>query len=61
MLNWNMSRTTEPVAAADSGDVMAMTPVGGMQHKPSQKPKIALALGGGAARGWPYRGSPGPG
>ena len=56
MLNWNMSRTTEPVTAADTGSIMAMTPVGGMQHKPTEKPRIALALGGGAARGWAHIG-----
>ncbi|MDF1610015.1 patatin-like phospholipase family protein [Hoeflea sp. YIM 152468] len=56
MLNWNMNRITETPIAVHGSNGMAMTPASEMQQKPPQKPRIALALGGGAARGWAHIG-----
>jgi NTE family protein len=55
MLNWNMNRTIEPPMATQPVGVPA-PPVRDMHHEAPQKPRIALALGGGAARGWAHIG-----
>ncbi|KJS20407.1 MAG: Patatin, partial [Hoeflea sp. BRH_c9] len=60
MLNWTMNRTIPPSVAARP-DAIALPPsltptIGDMKHTPPQKPRIALALGGGAARGWAHIG-----
>ncbi|WP_290998470.1 patatin-like phospholipase family protein [Hoeflea sp.] len=51
-----MNRTTEPALAAQAIPVKAATPVSAMHQKLPEKPRIALALGGGAARGWAHIG-----
>ena len=54
MLNWNWNRGEAPTSGADAnggGNKPPHTP----EHKP-KKPKLALALGGGAARGWAHIG-----
>tara|TARA_R110002020_G_scaffold21450_7_gene72879 strand:- start:47 stop:1018 length:972 start_codon:yes stop_codon:yes gene_type:complete len=56
MLNWNMNRTTEPAIAAQTHSFKAATPVNAMHQHVPHKPRIALALGGGAARGWAHIG-----
>ena len=56
MLNWNMNRTTEPVLAAQALSIKAATPASTMHQQLPHKPRIALALGGGAARGWAHIG-----
>ncbi|WP_322988535.1 MULTISPECIES: patatin-like phospholipase family protein [unclassified Hoeflea] len=57
MLNWNMSRTIEPSLVAPAGPVpTSPTLIDDMHQKIPQKPRIALALGGGAARGWAHIG-----
>jgi NTE family protein len=58
MLNWSFSRQTPPVSLENGVSVIAGVPG---EAEPSdlpvkQKPKIALALGGGAARGWAHIG-----
>lgn len=58
MLNWSFSRQTPPVSLENGVSVIAGVPG---EAEPSdlpvkQKPKIALALGGGAARGWTHIG-----
>ncbi len=56
MLNWNMNRNTEPSVSIDSG-APPVTAIPGINPAlPPQKAKIALALGGGAARGWAHIG-----
>ena len=58
MLNWSLNRTgSVPAASIESGvppvsDFPPSTPV---SEKPKRS-KIALALGGGAARGWSHIG-----
>lgn len=56
MLNWNMNRTTEPAISAQAIPVTPAPPVSTMDQKLPHKPRIALALGGGAARGWAHIG-----
>ena len=56
MLNWNMNRSIEPDVTAQAANDMAMAPASDMHQKAPQKPRIALALGGGAARGWAHIG-----
>lgn len=60
MLNWNMSRTIEPSVAAQAVAMPLSPPptpnFGEVRHKAPHKPRIALALGGGAARGWAHIG-----
>jgi NTE family protein len=56
MLNWNMHRTNEPSVSIDNG-APPVTAIPGIN--PPEKPRkarIALALGGGAARGWAHIG-----
>ncbi|MFM2281631.1 MAG: hypothetical protein RLZZ444_3862 [Pseudomonadota bacterium] len=56
MLNWNFHRHGEPAVSLENG-VSTIAGVPGQMAKPEQpKPKIALALGGGAARGWAHIG-----
>jgi len=62
MLNWNFSRHTEPETSLENGvSTIAGTPgqpadTAIMTQAKPPKPKIALALGGGAARGWAHIG-----
>jgi NTE family protein len=56
MLNWNFNRPTEPTVSLENG-VSNIAGVPGQTKIPKPpKPKIALALGGGAARGWAHIG-----
>ncbi|MDO6964051.1 patatin-like phospholipase family protein [Rhizobium alvei] len=56
MLNWNFHRHEEPAVSLENG-VSTIAGVPGKVAQPEQpKPKIALALGGGAARGWAHIG-----
>jgi NTE family protein len=62
MLNWNFTRHTEPTPSLEDG----VSTVAGTPGQPADanivtqpkppKPKLALALGGGAARGWAHIG-----
>lgn len=55
MLNWNMNRTiTPPVGNQTVGAAVPLAR--DMHHEVPPKPRIALALGGGAARGWAHIG-----
>ena len=55
MLNWSTNRNSEPAHAAEIGSVVP--PQAFDMNQPMQpKPRIALALGGGAARGWAHIG-----
>ncbi|AKI00583.1 putative esterase of the alpha-beta hydrolase superfamily [Hoeflea sp. IMCC20628] len=61
MLNWNMNRPIEPSMATSASTIPVTPPpltptLGTMNHIAPQKPRIALALGGGAARGWAHIG-----
>jgi NTE family protein len=56
MLNWNNNRPVEPAAVATHSIGTPTPPVNDMQNKINRKPRIALALGGGAARGWSHIG-----
>lgn len=53
MLNWNWNRGESP-SSGDAGGGSHKKPLT-PEHKP-KKPKLALALGGGAARGWAHIG-----
>jgi NTE family protein len=56
MLNWTFNRSgTTADASAPGGPSLTMTPPPPLESKPA-KAKIALALGGGAARGWAHIG-----
>lgn len=62
MLNWSFTRNTEPATSLENG----VSTIAGSPGQPADaeileqpqppKPKIALALGGGAARGWAHIG-----
>ena len=58
MLNWNFNRSLVTADASDPGgpsmNDMSQIPV--PDPAPPRKPRIALALGGGAARGWAHIG-----
>ncbi|MDI7864048.1 patatin-like phospholipase family protein [Rhizobiaceae bacterium n13] len=56
MLNWGMYRNTTTPASLDAGAPSLQQVAPPVQAKPPQKTKIALALGGGAARGWAHIG-----
>lgn len=62
MLNWNFHRPVEQTVALEDGvSTIAGVPGAGVPTAPliaakPAKPKIALALGGGAARGWAHIG-----
>lgn len=58
MLNWNFHRQNEQTVSLENG-VSNIAGVPGTVEKatpPKPKPKISLALGGGAARGWAHIG-----
>ncbi|OJF89690.1 patatin-like phospholipase family protein [Pararhizobium antarcticum] len=56
MLNWTFNRSgTTADASAPGGPSLTLTPPPPIEAKPA-KAKIALALGGGAARGWAHIG-----
>jgi len=56
MLNWNNNRPVEPAAVATQATGTPTPPVNDMHNEINRKPRIALALGGGAARGWSHIG-----
>ncbi|WP_422370181.1 patatin-like phospholipase family protein [Hoeflea sp.] len=56
MLNWNNNRPVEPAAVATQAAGTPTPPVNDMHNDINHKPRIALALGGGAARGWSHIG-----
>jgi len=62
MLNWNFTRHTEPAPSLENGvSAVAGTPgqpadMSTLPAPMAPKPKLALALGGGAARGWAHIG-----
>lgn len=55
MLNWNMNRTIDPPMGNQTTGA-PVPAVRDMHHEAPPKPRIALALGGGAARGWAHIG-----
>lgn len=56
MLNWNFNRPTEPTVSLENGVSNIAGVPGTVEHPKHPRPKIALALGGGAARGWAHIG-----
>ncbi|MEQ8481571.1 MAG: patatin-like phospholipase family protein [Hoeflea sp.] len=56
MLNWNNNRPVEPAAVATQATGTPTPPENDMENEINRKPRIALALGGGAARGWSHIG-----
>jgi NTE family protein len=62
MLNWNFTRNVEQIPSLENGvSTVAGTPgqpadAGSIPASKIPKPKLALALGGGAARGWAHIG-----
>lgn len=56
MLNWNMNRANGSAFGTQAINVEAAMPVNPMHQHLPPKPRIALALGGGAARGWAHIG-----
>jgi NTE family protein len=56
MLNWNFHRQTEQTVSLENGVSNIAGVPGTVQQPKPPKPKIALALGGGAARGWAHIG-----
>jgi NTE family protein len=56
MLNWNFHRQTEPTVSLENGVSNIAGVPGTIEKAKPPKPKIALALGGGAARGWAHIG-----
>lgn len=55
MLNWPLNKTIVPSMATQPYGV-PVPPMRDMHHDVVKKPRIALALGGGAARGWAHIG-----
>jgi NTE family protein len=56
MLNWNFQRQTEQTVSLENGVSNIAGVPGKIEQPKPPKPKIALALGGGAARGWAHIG-----
>lgn len=56
MLNWTMRRTPDEAALLGSGPPPVPTQPVAKPAEPPKKARIALALGGGAARGWAHIG-----
>jgi NTE family protein len=56
MLNWNNNRPVEPASVATQATGTPTPPVNDMHNEITRKPRVALALGGGAARGWSHIG-----
>ena len=56
MLNWTRNRNDRQSAPADAGSAHAINPALPVVVAPPPKAKLALALGGGAARGWAHIG-----
>ncbi|RWX75408.1 Patatin [Neorhizobium lilium] len=56
MLNWSRNRNDRQNAPADVGGLQAIEPSLPVVIAPPPKAKLALALGGGAARGWAHIG-----
>ncbi|MCK8778743.1 patatin-like phospholipase family protein [Rhizobium sp. NTR19] len=55
MLNWSWNRQEPDATAAEAGGT-AVTPPTPPENEAPRKAKLALALGGGAARGWAHIG-----
>jgi NTE family protein len=56
MLNWSWNRPDPSAAPIDGGETPVMEPLPPPIQQAPQKAKLALALGGGAARGWAHIG-----
>lgn len=56
MLNWNFHRQNEQTVALENGVSNIAGVPGTVEKAKPPKPKISLALGGGAARGWAHIG-----
>ena len=56
MLNWNFHRPTQQTVSLENGISNIAGDPGMVEQRKPPKPKIALALGGGAARGWAHIG-----
>jgi NTE family protein len=56
MLNWNFHRQSEATVSLENGISNIAGVPGIVEQAKPPKPKIALALGGGAARGWAHIG-----
>lgn len=56
MLNWNFHRQNEQTVSLENGVSNIAGVPGTVEQAKPPKPKIALALGGGAARGWAHIG-----
>jgi NTE family protein len=56
MLNWNFHRQSEATVSLENGISNIAGVPGSVEQAKPPKPKIALALGGGAARGWAHIG-----
>ncbi|MCC2610193.1 patatin-like phospholipase family protein [Neorhizobium sp. Rsf11] len=56
MLNWSWNRHDPQAAPAEAGGTQILEPSRPVVATPPPKAKLALALGGGAARGWAHIG-----
>lgn len=56
MLNWSWNRHDPQAAPAEAGGTQLLEPSRAVAATPPPKAKLALALGGGAARGWAHIG-----
>ncbi|MFB9950789.1 patatin-like phospholipase family protein [Rhizobium puerariae] len=56
MLNWSWNRHDPQAAPAEAGGMQVLEPSRPPDIQPPRKAKLALALGGGAARGWAHIG-----
>ncbi|MBP1846823.1 NTE family protein [Rhizobium petrolearium] len=56
MLNWSWNRHDPQAAPAEAGGTQILEPSRPVAATPPPKAKLALALGGGAARGWAHIG-----
>lgn len=56
MLNWNWGRNERQSISLDAPRGRVLEPVSPVAATPPRKAKLALALGGGAARGWAHIG-----
>jgi len=56
MLNWNWNRRDPQAAPAEAGGTQVLAPAPPQITEAPRKAKLALALGGGAARGWAHIG-----
>ncbi|MGK9050988.1 patatin-like phospholipase family protein [Neorhizobium sp. CSC1952] len=56
MLNWSWNRRDPQAAPAEAGGTQVLAPIPPQIVEAPRKAKLALALGGGAARGWAHIG-----